>query len=76
MKLSLLISYLILRLVVSSSSLSCIWTGGSTTMRFQGTKTVRVSGRNGERWNCKVTAPPPLTKTSNLQERVRERETE
>lgn len=43
-------------------------------MRFQGTNTVRVSGRKGERWNCSVTAPPPLTNTSNLQEGERENE--
>lgn len=61
------ITHLIFLLVVSSSSLSCICTGGRTTIRFQGTKTVRVKGRKGERWNCKVTAPPPFTSTSNLQ---------
>lgn len=33
---------------------------------FHGTNTVRVIGWNGERWNCNVTAPPPLTRTSNL----------
>lgn len=33
---------------------------------FHGTNTVRVNGWNGERWNCNVTAPPPLTSTSNL----------
>lgn len=33
---------------------------------FHGTNTVRVIGWNGERWNCNVTAPPPLTSTSNL----------
>uniref|UniRef100_A0A2M4DF32 Putative secreted protein n=1 Tax=Anopheles darlingi TaxID=43151 RepID=A0A2M4DF32_ANODA len=49
----------------SSLSLICICTGGSTTIWFQGTKTVRVSGRNGDRWNCSVTAPPPFTSTSN-----------
>lgn len=33
---------------------------------FHGTNMVRVNGWNGDRWNCKVTAPPPLTRTSNL----------
>lgn len=51
---------------MSVSSLSCIATGGRTTIWFHGTNTVRVKGRNGLRWNCKVTAPPPFTNTSNL----------
>lgn len=54
------------RLLLFSSSLSSMWTGGSTTIWFHGTKTVLVSGLNGERWNWRVTAPPPLTNTSNL----------
>lgn len=33
---------------------------------FHGTNMVRVNGWNGDRWNCNVTAPPPLTRTSNL----------
>lgn len=48
------------------SSLSSICTGGSTTIWFHGTKTVFRKGLKGERWNCSVTAPPPLTRTSNL----------
>ena len=40
-------------------------TSSRTTMRFQAVHTVRISGRYGLRWNCKVTAPPPLTRMSN-----------
>lgn len=51
---------------LTDSSLSSICTGGRTTIWFQGTKTVFLSGLNGDLWNCSVTAPPPLTSTSNL----------
>ena len=50
----------------SISSTKFICTGGRTIIWFQGTKTVRVTGRKGERWYCNVIAPPPLTKMSNL----------
>lgn len=39
---------------------------GMTTISFHGTNTVRLMGWNGFRWNCNVTAPPPLTNMSNL----------
>lgn len=58
--------YLDWDLEVSVSSANCIWIGGSTTIWFQGTNTVLVNGRNGDLWNCNVTAPPPFTSTSNL----------
>jgi hypothetical protein len=43
-----------------------MWTGGNTTIWFQGTKTVLVRGWKGDLWNWSVTAPPPFTSTSNL----------
>lgn len=50
----------------SISSLSVIAIGDRDTIWFQGTYSVFVWGRNGLRWNCRVTASPPFTITSNL----------
>ena len=37
-----------------------------TTISFQGTRTVRLIGWKGLRWNCNVTIEPPFTRMSNL----------
>ena len=39
------------------------------TTAFHGRLVVRVAALSGERWNCRVTAPPPFTARSNLAER-------
>lgn len=50
----------------SMSSFKVIFIGDNDTIWFQGTYNVLVWGLNGLRWNCSVTASPPLTITSNL----------